>query len=89
MKRARLAGALSGTHESAQLPRCGADVQTGAGLSPSSYRREWLAGFLPADDSHGLAHDVKCEREPDGITLARVTTFLDSPAGWSHKFSYG
>jgi hypothetical protein len=56
------------------------------GLSPFSYRRAWLAGFLPADDNHGLRRDIKMRPEADGITLAWVTTFLDGPAGWSHKF---
>ena len=86
MKRARSAGALGGTHESAQLPRCGADAQTGARAEP--LRPTGASGeqvFLPADDNHRLPRHIKCGREPDGITRAPVTILLDGPAGWSHK----
>jgi hypothetical protein len=65
MKRARLAGALSGTHKSAQLPRCGADVRTGAWAEPcppTGVSGEQV--FLPADDSHGLPTTLNASGSP-------------------------
>src|SRR5712691_1499648 len=75
MKRARLAGTLGGTHESAQLPRCGAEYRLARGLSPSSYRHEWLA----RDVVVGLA---------DGGPYAYARAAFGNPLGFANAWSY-